>query len=369
VNLRLARLLPILVVGAITPLLVPTPSPAQVDDLRARAEALNADLEKIGSEIAELGEQLDAAQGRLDRAEATITGAEQRIEAAEVRIRELKLLIAERAAAAYRTAGSDDPLNVINSDNANDAGARSKYTDSAAARDDALVDDLDAAKQDLEHEREAADQARQQARQERDELAAAKEAADAAATEQQALIDQVEGDIAAELRRITAEQAAAAPQVTDGSNDDGGGETGGAGGGGGAGSAPAPAPAPASGPPPPGNGGGGAAAGYASAQVGKPYCNTNPARFGPACFDCSGLTYSSWQVGGLTIPAVSGGQGAAYPHVPLGQLQPGDLITTSSWGAHVGIWVGGGYVHATKPGDVVKYVGGTGSVIDAVRPG
>ena len=363
-NLRPARLLPILVIGAIAPLLVPSPAPAQVDDLRAQAEALNADLEKIGNEIAKLGEQLDAAQGRVDRAEDTITGAERRIEAAEVRIGELKLLIAERAAAAYRTAGTDGPLDVINADNANDAGARSKYTDSAAAKDDALVDQLAATRQDLEHEREAADRAREQAQQERDELAAAKEAADAAASEQQALVDQVEGDIAAELRRITAEQAAAAPQVTDDNSNGGDGDGGGSetGGGGGA------TPAPASGPPPPGSGGGGAAAGYASAQVGKPYCNTNPARFGPGCYDCSGLTYSSWQAGGLTIPAVSGGQGAAYPHVPLDQLQPGDLITTTSWGAHVGIWVGGGYVHATKPGDVVKFVGGTGSVIDAVRP-
>jgi cell wall-associated NlpC family hydrolase/outer membrane murein-binding lipoprotein Lpp len=361
VKLRPARLLPILVIGAAVPLLVPVAAPAQVDDLRSQAEALNADLERIGSEIATLGEQLDAAQGRLDRAEETITDAQQRIGASEAHIRELRLLIAERAAAAYRTAGTDSPFDMVDAENANDVGARSKYTDTAAAKDDALVDDLNAAKQDLEHDRAVAEQAREVAQEERDSLATAKDAADAAAAEQQALLDQVEGDIEAELRRITAEQAAAAPQVAEPAptGGDGGGSAGGGGG----------APAPTGGPPPLGHGGGGAAAGYASAQVGKPYCNTNPARFGPACFDCSGLTYSSWQAGGLTIPAVSGGQGSAYPHVPLGALQPGDLITTSSWGAHVGIWVGGGYVHATKPGDVVKFVGGTGSVIDAVRPG
>jgi cell wall-associated NlpC family hydrolase len=119
-----------------------------------------------------------------------------------------------------------------------------------------------------------------------------------------------------------------------------------------------------------GHGGGGAAAGYASAQVGKAYCTSD--RFGPTCFDCSGLTYSSWQAGGLTIPLVSGTQGAAYPHVSLDQLQPGDLITTTSWGAHVGIWVGPGYVHASNsapyPQGGVKYVAGSGSVVDAVRP-
>jgi hypothetical protein len=38
----------------------------------------------------------------------------------------------------------------------------------------------------------------------------------------------------------------------------------------------------------------------------------------------------------------------------------------------VGIWVGGGYVHATSyrnNPNAVKFVGGTGGVVDAVRPG
>jgi cell wall-associated NlpC family hydrolase len=58
-----------------------------------------------------------------------------------------------------------------------------------------------------------------------------------------------------------------------------------------------------------------------------------------------------------------------FPRVPLDQLAPGDLITTSSWPAHIGIWVGGGYIHATHTGDVIKFVSGSGSVVDAVRPG
>jgi cell wall-associated NlpC family hydrolase len=60
-----------------------------------------------------------------------------------------------------------------------------------------------------------------------------------------------------------------------------------------------------------------------------------------------------------------------FPHVPLDQLQPGDLITTTDtgWSQHVGIWVGGGYVHATHTGDFVRFVAGAGTVADAVRPG
>lgn len=362
-KVRHVRLLPVLAIALAAPAVAAAPAPgAPIDDLRAEAEELNAELEANGAEIARLGEELDAAQARLDRARAIVADSEERIDAAEARIRELKALIAERAAAVYRTAGTDVPLDIINTENANDAGARAKYTDTARARDDALVAELRTAKEDLEQEKAEAERARTQAQRERDEIAATKAAADAAAEEQQALLGQVEGEIEEMLRQITREQAAAAPPAPaadDGDDGDGDGGDGDS----------ADAPAPGGGPPPLGHGGAGAAVSYASAQVGKPYCSTNPERFGPNCYDCSGLTHSAWKAGGLTIPTVSGAQGSAYPRVPLDQLQPGDLITTSSWGAHVGIWVGGGYVHATKPGDVAKFVGGSGSVVDAVRPG
>jgi cell wall-associated NlpC family hydrolase len=119
-------------------------------------------------------------------------------------------------------------------------------------------------------------------------------------------------------------------------------------------------------PVPSASGGAGAAVAFAQAQVGKPYCYAGA---GPDCYDCSGLTMRAWQAGGLSLPHFSGAQGSMFPRVPVSQLQPGDLITTSSWGAHVGIWVGGGYVHATHTGDFIKYVAGSGSVVDAVRPG
>jgi cell wall-associated NlpC family hydrolase len=348
VNLRPVRRIAILTLGLAVPLVVPVgvagAPAAPIGDLEARAAQLESDLNAANSQVAAVGEQLAAAQDEVDAADARIADAGQRIEAGEARVRELKALLAQRAAAIYRTAGTSSPLEAINAQDATDAGMREKYNDAASAKDDELVDQLGAARQDLERQRDEASAARETAAKQRDELQAAKDAADAAAAEQQGLLDQVQGEMEQALRQLTAQRAASAPKV--------GGTSGGGGG-----------------PPGLGHGGAGAAAGYASAQVGKPYCNTNPDRFGPNCYDCSGLTYSAWRSAGLTIPAVSGGQGSAFPHVPLGDLQPGDLITTSSWGAHVGIWVGGGYVHATKPGDVVKSVGGTGSVIDAVRPG
>jgi cell wall-associated NlpC family hydrolase len=323
-TLRPTRILAALMFGVALTLLLPGYAPAQpTTDIHAKAAQLEKDLNAANQKVETLGEQLQAAQAKVDDAEA-------RVKVAQDGINRIKSMINGRAASIYKRAGAAGPFDALNAQDAQDLTTRSKYTDLANSNDQSLVEQLAATRADL-------DKARADAAAERDSVAAAKADADSAASEQQKLLDQVKGDIATELRSQTASRAASAT----------------------------------GGPPPIGNGGAGAAVAFAQAQVGKPYCNTG-ARFGPDCFDCSGLTTSSWRAGGLSIPTVSGAQGSAFPHVDLGSLQPGDLITTSSWSAHVGIWVGGGYVHATSYSNnpnAVKFVGGTGSVVDAVRPG
>jgi cell wall-associated NlpC family hydrolase len=292
-------------------------------DIRAKAAQIEKDLNASNQQVAALGQELQAAQAKVDEADA-------RVKVAQDGISRIKSIINGRAASIYKLAGAAGPFDALNAQDAQDITTRSKYTDLANSSDESLVQQLAASRAEL-------DKARAAVAAERDGVAAAKAEADSAASTQQKLLDQVKGDIEAELRNQTAARAAGAPKV--------------------------------SGPGPLGSGGAGAAAAFAQAQVGKPYCNTG-ARFGPDCFDCSGLTTSSWRAGGLDIPTVSGAQGSAYPHVDTGSLQPGDLITTSSWSAHVGIWVGGGYVHATSyrnNPNAVKFVPG-GSVVDAVRP-
>ena len=320
---RPTRILAVLTFGLALTLLFPGYAPGQpTTDIRAKAAQLEKDLNSANQKVETLGEQLQAAQAKVDDADA-------RVKVAQDGISRIKSMINGRAASIYKRAGAAGPFDALNAQDAQDITTRSKYTDLANSNDQSLVEQLAATRADL-------DKARADAAGERDSVAAAKADADSAASEQQKLLDQVKGDIATELRSQTAARAAPAT----------------------------------GGPPPIGSGGAGAAAAFAQAQVGKPYCNTG-ARFGPDCFDCSGLTTSSWRAGGLSIPTVSGAQGSAYPHVDLGSLQPGDLITTSSWSAHVGIWVGGGYVHATSYSNnpnAVKFVGGTGSGVDALRP-
>jgi cell wall-associated NlpC family hydrolase len=68
-------------------------------------------------------------------------------------------------------------------------------------------------------------------------------------------------------------------------------------------------------------------------------------------FDCSGLTSWAWAQAGVSIPHSSAAQYSSLPHVPLGSVQPGDLIFYYSPISHVALYIGGGrVVHATHPG-------------------
>jgi cell wall-associated NlpC family hydrolase len=91
-------------------------------------------------------------------------------------------------------------------------------------------------------------------------------------------------------------------------------------------------------------------------------------------FDCSGLTSWAWAQAGVYIPHSSAAQYSALPHVPLGSVQPGDLIFYYSPISHVALYVGGGQiVHATHPGaDGAVHTDsmyGYDSPVGAARPG
>ena len=102
---------------------------------------------------------------------------------------------------------------------------------------------------------------------------------------------------------------------------------------------------------------------YAQAQLGKPYCY---AGVGPSCFDCSGLTLKAWAQVGVSLPHNDQAQYNGNPHVPMDQLAPGDLVWRPG---HIGLYVGGGTaIHATKPGDVVRYIS-VSYFQGAARPG
>ena len=115
------------------------------------------------------------------------------------------------------------------------------------------------------------------------------------------------------------------------------------------------------------------AASWALSQVGKPYLWGGA---GPGAFDCSGLTMQAWSHAGVPLLHWTGYQWIEGPHVPLDQLQRGDLVfyaTDTSDPAtihHVGLYLGNGMmVDAPYTGAFVRIdsVYGPG-LIGAVRP-
>jgi cell wall-associated NlpC family hydrolase len=70
------------------------------------------------------------------------------------------------------------------------------------------------------------------------------------------------------------------------------------------------------------------------------YGATGPCASG---FDCSGLVMTAWAQAGVSIPRDTYEQWAALPHIPMSDLQPGDLLYYDGEG-HVAMYVGGGNI-------------------------
>ena len=63
----------------------------------------------------------------------------------------------------------------------------------------------------------------------------------------------------------------------------------------------------------------------------------------PAGFDCSGLVQWAYAQVGISLPHYSGAQYAATVHIPLADIEPGDLLFYGPGGdEHVAMYVGGG---------------------------
>lgn len=79
-------------------------------------------------------------------------------------------------------------------------------------------------------------------------------------------------------------------------------------------------------------------------------------------FDCSGLIYWIYSTNlGVDIPRTASQQGSSAQQVPLNELQPGDLLWTSS---HIGLYIGNGQmIHASRSNDQVV-VSGIGWFVD-----
>jgi cell wall-associated NlpC family hydrolase len=112
--------------------------------------------------------------------------------------------------------------------------------------------------------------------------------------------------------------------------------------------------------------GAGAAVSAALSRVGMPYVW---GASGPNSFDCSGLTMWAWGQAGVSLPHFSGAQYASTQHIPMSQVQPGDLVFPSDTGTHMAMYIGGGQiVEAAHSGVPVRVTSLRSDFVLASRP-
>lgn len=128
----------------------------------------------------------------------------------------------------------------------------------------------------------------------------------------------------------------------------------------------APAPARASAVSVPTGSGGAAAVAAAESRLGDPYVW---GAAGPDSFDCSGLTMWAWAHAGVSLPHFSGAQYSSTTHIPMSDLQPGDLVFFADPGEHVAMYIGNGQIiEAPHTGAVVHIAPLYSQFVLASRP-
>lgn len=307
----------------------------QISDLKAKAATLASRINALGLQEEALSEQYDAAQLRSDALQNQVAQAAQQVAAAEASANKARTALKSDAVQAY-VHGGNSPLSSGGAlASANQSLLRAEYVNSLAANQHDAIDQFrlaalqeQAAKAQLQQQTTAAQAQLAQVSQDR-------QAAASLASQLQATQNQVNGQVAtlvaqqqaearaaaqaAALARLQAAQAAARARTVSNPS----------------------AILVASGPPPPPGHGASGAVAAAESRVGDWY---QWGAAGPNTFDCSGLTMWAYEQVGISLPHYSGGQYADTTHIPISDVQPGDLVFPSDPGQHVAMYVGNGEI-------------------------
>ena len=387
---RLLSVLPVaIVVSLVVPAMGSTVAAQTVDQQRQRVEEIVDELERLQEQANRIAEDYVEAIDTKSELDAEIVEAEAEVAEQEAELAEIRSSLGDMALRSF-VGGGTAPLGPLFEDSSNlsESLQREELARVALSAGDVSTDELNAMVDDLEDDKAELEAKRTQAEQLAATLTEAQAETEQLTTEYtQAraeaeaklgqLIQEEEERRARESARRLQEEIAAAQASASSSNT----ESSSSGGGGGGGSAPAPSGGSSSG----GSSGGSTASQPVSApavssragiavqaamnQQGVPYryATSNPG----VAFDCSGLTKYAWAQAGVYLPHQSRAQYASIPHVPKGSAQPGDLIFFYSPISHVSVYLGNGMqVHAPNTGSVVSVASvNWGKVTGVGRPG
>src|SRR5260221_2069047 len=318
-----------------------------LDQKRAEAKQINAQIDANNNQISILDEQYNGTVLQIAQLNKGIGNAQHNLDTEQRRTDGLRSEIRARAVALYMGARSGTLFPQLDARNAQEVASRSSYAAAASARDNTLLSDFRSASAQLTSRQKTLKTARDHPTSESHRLANTRDEIVAANAREQQLQSQVTGEIATLVKQQQQAEAAAAKAAAQAAiarqeaqqrqQQSSGGNFGGQ--------------APANLPPP--SGAAAIAVSAAEAQRGKPY---QFAAAGPDTFDCSGLTMFAWAKAGVSMAHFAATQYTEFPHVPISQLAPGDLVFYGSPIHHVGMYVGNGtMIEAPHTGAFVQY--------------
>jgi cell wall-associated NlpC family hydrolase len=324
-----------------------------IDDKRAQAARLAQQLDAQNRQIEILDEQYNQAVLHQTDTQAALTTAEAQLQVADANLSQARERLATNAIDAYVHGGTTAIIDQLVGSSGQDMPVRKAYAETATGDEQQAVDGLHAAVADLKAREASLQAAQSSARDAVKQVGSTRNATASMVNTQEATLAQVQGElaqlVAQQQAQLAAAQAAkakadlaarasalASPKPTGGHSSPRGSSS-----------------APPVGPPPPAAAGASKAVATAEAQLGKPY---QWGGAGPDSFDCSGLTMYSWAAAGVSLAHSAATQYDETAHVPIADLQPGDLVFFGSPPYHVGMFVGGGQmIDAPHTGASVEY--------------
>ncbi len=335
--------------------LISTTAPAtadQISDARAQAAAITAKIQATEGQIQALTAQVNTADYRLSQLQGQISATRaQMVKDQQTVATDTSQLQAE-AISDYTSSGTNSTTTQLFTSNMNANSIRSEYSAIATGDVTTTIDRLHTAQAQLQSTQTSLEQQQTQATDTRDALTSSESQASALAAQDRQTLASVDANIqqlvaqqqaaaaaaaraaatAAFNQKVQAAQAAAAARAAQRS----GGSTSDASGSGSGGGAPTVSDAPL----PPLAPGAAGAVQAAEHEVGVPYVWGGDT---PAGFDCSGLVQWAYAQVGISLPHYSGAQYDDTTHIPLADIEPGDLLFYGPGGSeHVAMYVGGG---------------------------
>jgi peptidoglycan DL-endopeptidase CwlO len=334
-----------------------TAQPAGADQLKsaqAQAAQIAAQIQAQGEQLAVLSERYDQDQIRVAQLDQQVTQTQAQVSQTKAQVANAQGDLRRLAIEDYTSGGSISGLEQLFTPGGVRSAAVQEYQQVASDSVSSAIDRLQSSDSALSAQQDRLASAQSQAR---DTLTAAQGAQQGARTElasQQTTLSKLKGHIATLVAQQQAAQAAAQAAAfrTRLAAEQAASST----------SLAAVPVAP--------SGGGASAVAAAEGEIGVAYlwAGASPG----AGFDCSGLTMWAWAHAGVALSHSAADQYAETEHVPLSDLQPGDLLFYTEGGiiGHVTMYVGPGeMVQAMETGTNIMITEiWTSGLVGAGRP-